>query len=429
MNTPVSPRFGMPRRRRAVSLLAAAALTSGALAATAAPASAATTCKPGFAPAVNYRTANPSLYTATADFNGDHKTDVVAYGPGGTAEVLLGKGDGTFRPAVIAGTSSAAVNLPAVGSVNSDDDSTVDIITTDPIAGMIRVFPGNGDGTFDTAIDSLAVANVLTATPGDFNDDGRLDVLVASGSNDNSIMLGNGDGTFQAPVVTGFTGYSYLAGVADFDGDGDDDVAFADGGPSGSGALQVILSNGDGSFGPATPFAQGTSPVLAAPADFNNDHKVDLITVGMSGGAVLLGKGDGTFLGALPYTGSGAMSWPTLGDYNGDGKQDAVYATPTGGSLLFGKGNGTFQAPVTFKAPMLGMMASGRFNADSRSDLVLPNPVAHGVSVMLAGCVTPAAPKPTVKPKPAVELKWKTKVKLEKPKLKKIKKVRGGGVK
>ncbi|GIH96624.1 FG-GAP-like repeat-containing protein [Planobispora siamensis] len=453
MNTSVSSRFGMPGRRRAVSLLAAAALTSGALAATAAPASAVTVpvcATPGFAAPVTYPTANMVLFTATADFNNDHKADLATYGHGGgDIEVLTGNGDGTFDPAVGADPGMASASRLATGDITSDVDSSIDIVVADSASGTVRVLPGNGDGTFGAPITTPTILNASMVIPGDFDDDDRLDVLVTSGSNNNSIMLGNGDGTFKAPAPTGFTGYAPLAAVADFDGDGDDDVAFGDGSMMGTNGIEVFPSNGDGSFGLSTAYGAGTSALFVSTADFNGDHEADLISSGMGDGMVLLGNGDGSFQSALPYTGNGGLGWPTLGDYNGDGKTDAAFASPMGGSLLLGKGDGTFQAPVSFNGGSMGMdMVSGRFDADNRSDLATSSGLAQGVSVLLSTCGTSATPTPAVKPKPVVEpkptvkpkpatkpaLKWKTKVKLEKPKLekaklKKAKKIRGGGVK
>ena len=70
---------------------------------------------------------------------------------------------------------------------------------------------------------------------GDFSGDGRLDLAVANnGSNDVSVLMGNGDGTFQ-PAVQYAAGGSPVALVAgDFSGDGRLDLAVEDsGGPFG----------------------------------------------------------------------------------------------------------------------------------------------------------------------------------------------------
>ena len=89
-----------------------------------------------------------------------------------------------------------------------------------------------------------------SAAVGDFNRDGMLDLAVTNGGDANgkgmgvSILLGNGDGTFQSAV-------NYPAGsspgsvvVADLNGDGFLDLAVTNYG----GTVNVLLGNGDGTF-------------------------------------------------------------------------------------------------------------------------------------------------------------------------------------
>ncbi|MBV8269011.1 MAG: VCBS repeat-containing protein, partial [Planctomycetaceae bacterium] len=81
---------------------------------------------------------------------------------------------------------------------------------------------------------------------GDFRGDGRTDLAVANqGSDDVSVLLGNGDGTFQKAVqyATGTGPDALVAG--DFRGDGRTDLAVAN---QGSNDVSVLLGNGDGTF-------------------------------------------------------------------------------------------------------------------------------------------------------------------------------------
>jgi hypothetical protein len=63
---------------------------------------------------------------------------------------------------------------------------------------------------------------------GDFNRDGKADLILASGSNEISLLLGNGDGTFHSAVDYAFGAEPGSAAVGDFDGDGLADFAVAD---------------------------------------------------------------------------------------------------------------------------------------------------------------------------------------------------------
>ena len=76
---------------------------------------------------------------------------------------------------------------------------------------------------------------------GDFNGDGVPDLAVANSSSNNvSVLLGNGDGTFQAAVDFGAAGGPLLFSVAvgDFNGDGMPDLAVASGG-----GVSVLINN------------------------------------------------------------------------------------------------------------------------------------------------------------------------------------------
>ena len=64
--------------------------------------------------------------------------------------------------------------------------------------GGLSVLLGKGDGTFQPPRSNLTGLVPASIAEGDFNNDGRLDMVVANlGSNDISVLLGNGDGTFQ----------------------------------------------------------------------------------------------------------------------------------------------------------------------------------------------------------------------------------------
>jgi hypothetical protein len=63
-----------------------------------------------FLPAVTYSSLDPaSTSVAVADVNGDGKPDLVVGGIGAPLSVLLGNGDGTFQPAVGAGSVGYSV--------------------------------------------------------------------------------------------------------------------------------------------------------------------------------------------------------------------------------------------------------------------------------------------------------------------------------
>ena len=132
---------------------------------------------------------------AVGDFNGDGKLDVVtASGAGSFLSVALGNGDGTFQPAVQYTLPSWASSI-AVGDFNGDGKLDVAVL----VATSVAVLLGNGDGTFQTAVSYGGGGSSVAV--GDFNGDGKLDLVV---TNYNcpcvSVLLGNGNGTFQTAV-------------------------------------------------------------------------------------------------------------------------------------------------------------------------------------------------------------------------------------
>ena len=104
-------------------------------------------------------------------------------------------------------------------------------------------------------------------TTGDFNGDGKLDLVTANiQSNTVSILLGTGTGTFGAPTQFSMGITPYSVAVGDFNRDGKLDIASAN---NSSNDISVRLGTGTGSFGAATNFGLGggTAPNSIVVAD------------------------------------------------------------------------------------------------------------------------------------------------------------------
>jgi flagellar hook assembly protein FlgD len=335
---------------------------------------------------------------ALGDFNGDGKQDLVV-GTSGNVDVLLGNGDGTFQAPtrLVAGSRPNSV---AVGDFNGD--GKLDIVAANFSSSSLSVFLGNGNGTFQapTTLPTGSQSDTpATLAVGDFNGDGKLDIAVgglsSGGIGQVGVFLGNGNGTFQAIRrlnTNSGSGRPASVAVGDFNGDGKLDLLTANTNKT----ISVLLGNGDGTFQNALNFPGGVSSVILSPVgisvgDFNGDRKLDFAVANASLGtgstvSVFLGNGDGTFQAARDFSvGSGPVSVAT-GDFNADAKLDLAVANALSNnvSVLAGNGDGTFQTAVNFTAGSApSAVAVGDFNGDGSPDLAVTNVSTQNLSVLL----------------------------------------------
>jgi hypothetical protein len=277
---------------------------------------------------VCYGAISNSASVAVGDFNGDGKPDLAVTVNGGVS-VLLNDGNGAFPTAVFYPFGIHPKSVAAVGDFNGD--GILDLAVTDvggtvtPDSGGVWVLLGKGDGTFQPAVYYVAGGYPVSVAVGDFNGDGKLDLAVANqfaghnldGANIN-VLLGNGDGTFQAPVNYAAGRSPVSVAVGDFNGDGKPDLAVANTG----GKLSVLLNT--------TSAKRASSIALMSslnPSTFRQSVTFTA-TVSSSGGGPtgIVTFNDGvTALGTGPLSTSGQATFTTVGLTTGPHSITAVY--------------------------------------------------------------------------------------------------------
>ena len=330
----------------------------------------------------SYPTGNSPSAGIVGDFNADGYPDLVTTGDDANVNVLLGNGDGTFKPARSYKTAGITFSM-TTGDFNND--SRLDVaVTQQANGGEVQILFGNGDGTFQNPVNVPAPHAILLAA-GDLNHDGTLDMVVTTGKTRTVVvMLGNGDGTFKQGNTYTFAGPTGVMMLADFNADGNLDVGLL-AGPNNGKPFNVILGKGDGTFGP--PLLTEASPIIPQAVDVNGDGKPDLIGLYDSGFSVMLGKGDGTFQAPVYYQPNSPYyaSSLTCGDFNGDGHPDVMVGSNTDQATLeINNGDGTFRTGLAYVAgdvPIAG--AAADLNGDHHLDFISVNLNSNDVGVLL----------------------------------------------
>jgi Ca2+-binding RTX toxin-like protein len=257
-----------------------------------------------------------------ADYNGDGKADILWRNATGDLYVYKSDAGGgtSFTGQSISYVDPVWAVVPQTGDFNGD--GRADILFRNTTTGEVYVWNSQ---TGSTAVNFLGQSLGTVGTNwsikgvGDFNADGRADVLWRSDAGDVYVWL---DSPTGAPVMTGQTISSVgidwsILGIGDFNGDGREDILWrhTDG--------ELYVWNSQTSSAAVNFLGQSLGVVgldwsVAAIGDYDGDGRADVLFRNADGRVYLWNSND---TGAVGFQGQGLGSTPTdwhiLSDFHG----------------------------------------------------------------------------------------------------------------
>ena len=281
-----------------------------------------------------------SSVVAIHDFNADGCSDILWRESGGNVGIWLMSGIYTATQSAlgivdtawqIAGTSSL---VQSTGDFDGDGKADMLWRKSDGTLAMWLM-----NGTVPKAQAGIGVVDTAwqIAGSGDFDGDGKADILWRKSDGTVALWLMNGT-TPTTQVAFGAIDTTWqIAGIGDFDGDGKADILWR----KSDGTVAMWLMNG------ITPKAQvvigsvDTAWQIVGVADFDGDSKADILWR-HANGSLAIWEMNGITPKVQAALGSVDTSWQVVstGDYDGDGKGDILWRNTDGGLAMW-QMNGT----------------------------------------------------------------------------------------
>jgi hypothetical protein len=300
-------------------------------------------------------TTMPPAGDARNDFNGDGRSDILWRDNTGALTTSLGQANGGFASNAANFWSSMPVSWQVAGTGDFNGDGRDDILWRNGSTGQTTDWLGQANGGF-VGNDANFYATIPTSWNvvgiGDFNGDGRDDILWRNPSTGQTTdWLGQANGGFVGNDANALStiGTSWqVAATGDFNGDGRSDILWRDN----TGAVTTALGQANGGFASNAANFWTTIPTswqIVGSGDFNGDGRDDILWRNPTTGEITnwLGQPNGGFIGNDTnfYT-TIPTSWliEGIGDFNGDGRDDLLWRNGSTGQTTdwLGQANGSF---------------------------------------------------------------------------------------
>ncbi len=317
-----------------------------------------------------------SASVAAADLDGDGDEDaVVASHFGGEVWILTNTGGSlALTQTLTPGGNPYDVVLPDLDGTNGPD-----IVIVNAATGMVSVWLNEGGGVFESSwarVDTAANVGVQAIASGDFDDDGLIDVAVASPATDSVLVFANlGSGVLGAPTSHPVDVQPVDVVACDLDADGDLDLVTAN---WMSDSISVLLQQ-SGSFAPAVQHStgiptqgdlMGSTSLAAGDLDCDGDPDIAVANLLEQSLSLFLNDGSASFTALPNFLAVTAPSFVEIEELNGQAGLDLFvtnFGSPGSITILL---NASESCPTQCVPAPPGMIAWWDYVGGGANDLL-----------------------------------------------------------